>query len=167
MILQMWGYWCCWIWIFILPYQSIFQSKEAYFRSIGYQSDGENLEECTKNYLDQLKSYMKLYGALVQVCHDSHNFWRIHLDDTFSLSTTIFHLTEQLTVLILTDWNSKHSKLARLARIWNSLPANEYTASLLHAFFEESNAKCLVFWLIDLLRLTISTLSADGWICFV
>ncbi|RHN45216.1 hypothetical protein MtrunA17_Chr7g0227971 [Medicago truncatula] len=47
--------------------ESIFQSKEAYFRSIGYQSDGENLEECTKNYLDQLKSYMKLYGALVQM----------------------------------------------------------------------------------------------------
>jgi hypothetical protein len=55
---------------FLLPPQSIFQSKEAYFRSIGYREDSEKLES-TEDYLKRLESYMKLYGALVQVCHDS------------------------------------------------------------------------------------------------
>lgn len=54
---------------FILPPQSIFQSKEAYFRSIGYREEDGKLES-TEDYLKRLESYMTVYGAMVQVCHN-------------------------------------------------------------------------------------------------
>lgn len=46
--------------------QSAFESKEAYYKAIGFQED-EGKIESVDNYLARLESYMKLYGALVQV----------------------------------------------------------------------------------------------------
>ena len=86
--------------------KSIFQSKEAYFRSIGYREDDEKLET-TENYLKRIESYMELYGALVQT--EIPNIQNLH------------GLQE--------GW-------AWLARFLNSLPANQYTAVSLYAFLK-------------------------------
>jgi nucleoporin GLE1 len=51
-----------------LQFQSAFESKEAYYKDIRHREDGGKLESVT-DYLKRLESYMKLYGALVQVCH--------------------------------------------------------------------------------------------------
>ena len=54
--------------ILSLLIQEAFRCKDDYFKAIGYKEvDGkiEHLDE----YLERLSSYMKLYGALVQVCH--------------------------------------------------------------------------------------------------
>lgn len=48
--------------------QSVFQSKEAYYKYIGHREDDGKIES-VKDYLKRVESYMKLYGALVQVCH--------------------------------------------------------------------------------------------------
>ncbi|XP_045816319.1 mRNA export factor GLE1-like [Trifolium pratense] len=85
---------------------SIFQSKEAYFRSIGYREDGEKLEG-TEDYLKRLESYMKLYGALVQT--EIPNIQNLH------------GLQE--------GW-------AWLARFLNYMPANLYTAVSLDTFLQ-------------------------------
>lgn len=86
--------------------KSIFQSKEAYFRSIGYREDSEKLES-TEDYLKRLESYMKLYGALVQT--EIPNIRNLH------------GLQE--------GW-------AWLARFLNSMPANLYTAVSLDTFLQ-------------------------------
>lgn len=86
--------------------KSIFQSKEAYFRSIGYREDNGKLES-TEDYLKRLESYMKVYGALVQT--EIPNIQNLH------------GLQE--------GW-------AWLARLLNSLPANQYTAVSLNAFLQ-------------------------------
>jgi hypothetical protein len=57
---------CCFF--LSLQFQSAFESKEAYYKDIGHREDGGKLES-VKDYLKRLESYMKLYGALVQVCH--------------------------------------------------------------------------------------------------
>ncbi|ONI30280.1 hypothetical protein PRUPE_1G241900 [Prunus persica] len=84
--------------------QSAFESKEAYYKAIGFQED-EGKIESVDNYLARLESYMKLYGALVQT--EIYGFQNVH------------GLKE--------GW-------AWLARFLNALPANRYTAVALNAF---------------------------------
>lgn len=86
--------------------KSAFQSKEAYFKSIGYRED-EGKIESTEDYLKRLESYMKMYGALVQT--ETTNVQNLH------------GLKE--------GW-------AWLARFLNTLPANQYTAISLNAFLQ-------------------------------
>lgn len=47
--------------------QSAFESKEAYYKAIGYKERDGKIESI-EDYLRRLESYMKLYGALIQVC---------------------------------------------------------------------------------------------------
>ncbi|KAK7387543.1 hypothetical protein VNO78_28426 [Psophocarpus tetragonolobus] len=86
--------------------KSAFQSKESYFRSIGYQEDDGKMES-TEDYLKRLESYMKVYGALVQT--EIANVHNLH------------GLKE--------GW-------AWFARFLNTLPANQYTAVSLNAFLQ-------------------------------
>ncbi|KAK7379514.1 hypothetical protein VNO80_04976 [Phaseolus coccineus] len=90
----------------LLYKKSAFQSKEAYFRSIGYrEADGK--VESTEDYLKRLESYVKVYGALVQ---------------TETTNVQNFHGLQE-------GW-------AWLARFLNALPANQYTAVTLNAFLQ-------------------------------
>ncbi|XP_019417024.1 PREDICTED: protein GLE1 isoform X2 [Lupinus angustifolius] len=86
--------------------KATFQSKEAYFRTIGYKEDDGKMES-TDDYLKRLESYMKVYGALVQT--EIQNVQNLH------------GLQE--------GW-------AWLARFLNALPANQYTAVSLNAFLQ-------------------------------
>ncbi|KAJ1380498.1 GLE1-like [Sesbania bispinosa] len=86
--------------------KSTFQSKEAYFRSIGYRENDEKMES-TEDFLKRLESYVKVYGALVQT--EIPNVPNLH------------GLQE--------GW-------AWLARFLNALPANQYTAVSLNAFLQ-------------------------------
>ncbi|BAT86558.1 hypothetical protein LR48_Vigan03g310200 [Vigna angularis] len=90
----------------LLYKKSAFQSKEAYFRSIGYREVDGKLES-TEDYLKRLESYMKVYGALVQ---------------TETTNVQNFHGLPE-------GW-------AWLARFLNTLPANHYTAVSLNAFLQ-------------------------------
>lgn len=47
--------------------QSAFESKEAYYKAIGFQETDGKIESID-DYLRRLESYIKLYGALIQVC---------------------------------------------------------------------------------------------------
>ncbi|MBA0726996.1 hypothetical protein Golax_002783 [Gossypium laxum] len=86
--------------------KSAFESKEAYWKVIGYKEDAGKIESTT-DYLVRLESYMKLYGALVQTevagCQNVHG--------------------------LKEGW-------AWLARFLNALPANMYTAVALYAFLQ-------------------------------
>ncbi|TYH23097.1 hypothetical protein ES288_A04G183200v1 [Gossypium darwinii] len=86
--------------------KSAFESKEAYWKVIGYKEDDGKIESTT-DYLVRLDSYMKLYGALVQTevagCQNVHG--------------------------LKEGW-------AWLARFLNALPANMYTAVALYAFLQ-------------------------------
>ncbi|KAG4995532.1 hypothetical protein JHK86_032359 [Glycine max] len=86
--------------------KSAYQSKEAYFRSIGYREDDGKMES-TEDYLKRLESYMKMYGALVQ---------------TEITNCQNFHGLKE-------GW-------AWLARFLNTHPANQYTAVSLNAFLQ-------------------------------
>lgn len=88
----------------IIYSKSAFETKEAYFRIIGYKEEEGKLET-TDKYLERLGSYMKLYGALVQ---------------TEAQGVQNMHGLEEGWV-----W---------LARFLNNLPANVYTAVALEAF---------------------------------
>ncbi|KVI05651.1 GLE1-like protein [Cynara cardunculus var. scolymus] len=46
--------------------EAAFESKDAYFKAIGYQEEDGNLES-TDSYIARLTLHMKLYGALVQL----------------------------------------------------------------------------------------------------
>lgn len=48
--------------------QSAFGSKEAYYKTLGFREEQGKIEN-VEDYLIRLESYMKLYGALVQVRH--------------------------------------------------------------------------------------------------
>nr|GMD42012.1 protein GLE1 isoform X2 [Ipomoea batatas] len=54
--------------------QSVFKTKEAYYRAIGFQDDGKL--ETVDSYLNRLCAYMKLYGALVQT--EVEGFQNLH-----------------------------------------------------------------------------------------
>nr|GMD40341.1 protein GLE1 isoform X2 [Ipomoea batatas] len=54
--------------------QSVFKTKEAYYRAIGFQDDGKI--ETVDSYLNRLCAYMKLYGALVQT--EVEGFQNLH-----------------------------------------------------------------------------------------
>lgn len=86
--------------------KSAFGSKEAYFKTIGYQEHDGKIES-TGDYLKRLESYMKLYGALVQ--------------------------TE---IQGIQNTHGPKEGWAWLARFLNTLPANIYTAVALKAFLQ-------------------------------
>ena len=46
--------------------QSIFKTKEAYYKAIGFKEENGKLEN-RDTYVERVRSCMKLYGALVQV----------------------------------------------------------------------------------------------------
>lgn len=54
--------------IFYLLLQSAFESKDAYYKTIGFREDEGKIENID-DYLKRIEAYMKLYGALVQVGH--------------------------------------------------------------------------------------------------
>ncbi|KAJ8452660.1 hypothetical protein Cgig2_004996 [Carnegiea gigantea] len=84
--------------------ESAFETKAAYFKSLGYGFEGRKLESTSEN-LNRLESCMKLFGALVQ---------------TEAQGITNIYGLEQGWV-----W---------LARLLNNLPADVYTAVALEAF---------------------------------
>ncbi|OMO93411.1 GLE1-like protein [Corchorus capsularis] len=86
---------------------SAFESREAYWKAIGYREEEDGKIESSKDYLKRLECYMKLYGALVQ---------------TEVPGCPNFHGLEQ-------GW-------AWLARFLNALPANIYTAVALNGFLQ-------------------------------
>ncbi|KAK3005256.1 hypothetical protein RJ639_017022 [Escallonia herrerae] len=86
--------------------QSGFETKEAYYKAIGYQEEDGKIES-PNSYVARLSSYMKLYGALVQ--------------------------TE---VEGVQNYHGIKEGWAWLARFLNILPANLYTANALQAFLE-------------------------------
>ncbi|KAK1381537.1 mRNA export factor GLE1 [Heracleum sosnowskyi] len=86
--------------------ESIFKTKEAYHKAIGYQEENGKLEN-RDTYVERVRSCMKLYGALVQT--EAEGFKNPHG--------------------IEEGW-------AWMARFLNALPANLYTAVSLQAFIE-------------------------------
>ncbi|KZV17800.1 hypothetical protein F511_01609 [Dorcoceras hygrometricum] len=86
----------------------LFQTREAYFKAIGYKEIDGKIES-TDSYVERLSSIMRLYGALVQT--EIGGVQNLH------------GLKE--------GW-------AWLARFLNSLPANLYTAAALQHFLEMS-----------------------------
>ncbi|KAL8106389.1 hypothetical protein AgCh_029961 [Apium graveolens] len=86
--------------------ESVFKTKEAYNKAIGYQEEDGKLEN-PDTYVERVRSCMKLYGALVQ---------------TEAEGVKNPHGIEE-------GW-------AWMARFLNALPANLYTAVSLQAFIE-------------------------------
>ncbi|XP_024023883.1 protein GLE1 [Morus notabilis] len=84
--------------------QSAFESKEAYYKTIGFREDQGKIEN-VEEYLERLESYMKLYGALVQ--------------------------TE---IAGIQNMHGLKEGWAWIARFLNALPANRFTAVALNAF---------------------------------
>ncbi|XP_075523917.1 mRNA export factor GLE1-like isoform X1 [Primulina tabacum] len=92
-----------------VEYSSVlFQTREAYFKAIGYREIDGKIES-TDSYVERLSSIMRLYGALVQT--EIGGFQNLH------------GLKE--------GW-------AWIASFLNSLPANLYTAVALQHFLEMS-----------------------------
>ncbi|XP_027773034.1 protein GLE1 isoform X1 [Solanum pennellii] len=91
---------------YIMYSEAAFQTKEAYYKAIGYAEEDGKIES-TDSYVDRLSACMKLYGALVQTevdgCQNLHG--------------------------IREGW-------AWIARFLNVFPANLYTAAALQAFLE-------------------------------
>ncbi|KAH9772937.1 protein GLE1 [Citrus sinensis] len=87
-------------------YTAAFESEEAYYKTIGYREEDGKIESL-ENYLSRLKSYMRLYAALIQTeipgVQNAHG--------------------------LKEGW-------AWLARFLNALPANIYTAVALNAFLQ-------------------------------
>ncbi|KAH9772936.1 protein GLE1 [Citrus sinensis] len=86
--------------------EAAFESEEAYYKTIGYREEDGKIESL-ENYLSRLKSYMRLYAALIQTeipgVQNAHG--------------------------LKEGW-------AWLARFLNALPANIYTAVALNAFLQ-------------------------------
>lgn len=59
---------------YIVYSTSVFKTKEAYYRAIGFQEDGGI--ETVSSYLSRLHAYMKLYGAIVQT--EVEGFQNLH-----------------------------------------------------------------------------------------
>lgn len=91
---------------YIIYSEAAFQTKEAYYKAIGYAEEDGKIEN-TDSYVDRLSAYMKLYGALVQTevegCQNLHG--------------------------LREGW-------AWIARFLNVFPANLYTAAALQSFLE-------------------------------
>lgn len=67
------------IWKLFLFIQETFRTKDDYFKAIGYKEENGKIES-TDDFLERLNCYMKLYGALVQVCcsyPSSPTHWRM------------------------------------------------------------------------------------------
>ncbi|KAF5451625.1 hypothetical protein F2P56_026716 [Juglans regia] len=90
----------------IIYSKSAFESKEAYYKAIGYR-ETEGKIESIEDHLRRLESYMKLYGAVIQT--EVQGVQNIH------------GLKE--------GW-------AWIARFLNTMPANRYTAVALNAFLQ-------------------------------
>ncbi|XP_021905609.1 protein GLE1 isoform X3 [Carica papaya] len=86
--------------------KSEFESKEAYYKAIGYRENDGQIES-TNDYLKRLESYMKLYGALVQA--EVNGIRNLH---------------------------GLEAGWAWLARFLNTAPANMYTAVALNTFLQ-------------------------------
>ncbi|CAK9144530.1 unnamed protein product [Ilex paraguariensis] len=86
--------------------ESAFETKEAYYKAIGYQEEDGKLES-TDSYVERLSSHMKLYGALVQTEFEG-----------------------------VQNQHGLKEGWAWCARFLNALPANLYTAVALHSFLE-------------------------------
>ncbi|KAL6983797.1 hypothetical protein U1Q18_017172 [Sarracenia purpurea var. burkii] len=86
--------------------KSLFDSKDAYHKAIGYKEDDGELES-EEIYVSRIESYMQLYGALVQTQIE-------RVQNTHGLRE---------------GW-------AWLARFLNALPADLYTAVALQAFLK-------------------------------
>ncbi|XP_062158142.1 mRNA export factor GLE1 isoform X2 [Alnus glutinosa] len=90
----------------IMYSKSTFESKEAYYKAIGYKERDGKIESI-EDYLGRLGSYMKLYGAMIQ--------------------------TE---VEGVRNEHGLKEGWAWIARFLNTLPANRYTAVALCAFLQ-------------------------------
>ena len=55
-----------WILRFLLLFQSQFDTKEAYHKAVGYNEEDGGIES-EESYISRVESYMRLYGAIVQV----------------------------------------------------------------------------------------------------
>ncbi|KAL8218904.1 hypothetical protein R6Q57_022277 [Mikania cordata] len=86
--------------------EAAFESRDAYFRAIGYQEENGKLESADE-YVARLNLHMKLYGALIQT--EVNGIQNMHG--------------------IEEGWKW-------LARFLNALPANLYTLVALEAFLE-------------------------------
>ncbi|XP_022957181.1 protein GLE1 isoform X1 [Cucurbita moschata] len=87
--------------------EAAFESKESYYKTLGFREDADGKMESVKDYLKRLEAYMKLYGALVQ---------------TEVPGARNIHGLEE-------GW-------AWLARFLNAVPPNIYTATALYAFLQ-------------------------------
>lgn len=163
----------CWMFFFfcLKKLQSAFGSKEAYFKTIGYQEHDGKIES-TGDYLKRLESYMKLYGALVQVCCLSVlwlkrtpvlHCWLCSMHYHVDILTPF--ISYYLRHLFLADkgclfWQTEIQGIqnthgpkegwAWLARFLNTLPANIYTAVALKAFLQVSWYRFLMHLYNDL-----------------
>lgn len=89
---------CCYLHVnnfdvsWLLSLQAAFQTKEAYYKTIGYAEEDGKIES-TDSYVDRLSAYMKLYGALVQVSYS--DICRIYPQEIFnaSVADTLMYLT--------------------------------------------------------------------------
>ncbi|CAI9300049.1 unnamed protein product [Lactuca saligna] len=87
--------------------EGAFESREAYYKAIGYEEEEDGKLESTDTYVGRLTQHMKLYAALIQTEVDG--FRNLHG--------------------IEEGWKW-------LARFLNALPANIYTGVALQAFIE-------------------------------
>ncbi|XP_044490311.1 protein GLE1 isoform X2 [Mangifera indica] len=90
----------------IVYLESAFESKDAYYKSIGYREKDGKIESL-EDFLRRLESYMRLYAALIQT-------------EVQGVKNT--HGLEE-------GWTW-------LARFLNAVPANIYTAVALHVFLQ-------------------------------
>ena len=77
---------CCCLTDFklFLCLQSAFQTKEAYYKAIGYREEDGAIES-TDKYVSRLSLCVKLYAAIVQVCPSCTHYSTIplaHIDST-------------------------------------------------------------------------------------
>ncbi|KAL8089879.1 hypothetical protein AgCh_039366 [Apium graveolens] len=86
--------------------ESVFKTKEAYNKAIGYQEEDGKLGN-SDTYVERVRSCMKLYGALVQTKAEG-------VKNPYGIEG---------------GW-------AWMARFLNALPANLYTAVSLQTFIE-------------------------------
>ena len=79
--------------------QPAFESKTEYYKTIGFREDEGKIED-VEDYVKRVEAYMKLYGALVQVC------------TVISIlsKSSLFSQAKEITYTVLVDrncWNSK------------------------------------------------------------
>ena len=136
-----------WILRFLLLFQSQFDTKEAYHKAVGYNEEDGGIES-EESYISRVESYMRLYGALVQVSPliSSVSMLILHVVIHFcqSFCTHFSLIYDRKFVFVQTEITGVQNThgvregWAWLARFLNALPANLYTAVALLAFLEVS-----------------------------